>query len=551
MNKYLGNKIINVSIMIWLGLILGCFDTPQITKSSETKSSKKITKKKSEETNNNKDKPEETLVEQPTQTSSLFQFKSLKDWSEAVVQWDESSVARAIERADLIVDLAKNKVPIEEFDQALSSASIVMSTGTITNAEHWLDQLKPDAAFYDVASFGKDLKSTIDPDAIHFGQKIRMAADSLIVVMGDFHGSLHSLIRNLWRLRLAGYIDNNFKISNDKAYLIFTGDFVDRGRYSVETLYTLMRLKIANPDKVYLLRGNHESEEVSRDYGLIPELVAKYGDEKEPRLFKDIIDFYRFLPIVLLATVNNSTTPSFLHFSHGGFSYDAQKEQLIHWPTELLAAAISPSYEIISSPAYLGYMWSDFHQHDETIRNVSRGFDDTKKGVSIIGKQALETYFRAGDVKQSGNLMGFIFRGHQDRAFGLKMLFKDLPSMDEMDQLAIKNRSYPDGPFFWHDVVQSAAEIAQAKTTGFDMSPYRPVFTFTTATEGQGVPEDAYGIIHLSADPKNYRLEVHETRLQNRTMDRSYITMAPAQAGDDGITTTWSLDAPGKLLLDP
>ena len=51
--------------------------------------------------------------------------------------------------------------------------------------------------------------------------------------------------------------------------MVFTGDFVDRGRNGLEVWYTLLSLKCApgNWDKVFLIRGNHETCEISDDYG--------------------------------------------------------------------------------------------------------------------------------------------------------------------------------------------------------------------------------------------------------------------------------------------
>lgn len=130
---------------------------------------------------------------------------------------------------------------------------------------------------------------------------------------------------------------------------VFLGDFVDRGYNSIETLELLLCLKLKFPGHITLLRGNHESRQISFVYGLYDEIMRKYGNTNIWRYFTEIFDYFSLGAII----------DGKIFCIHGGLSPELSTLDQIR--------LINRKMEIPHQGPFADLMWSDPDEIDTWI----------------------------------------------------------------------------------------------------------------------------------------------------------------------------------------
>ncbi len=317
-----------------------------------------------------------------------------------------------------------------------------------------------------------------------FGQSLIVSPDTKVMVMGDLHGNVHSLARNLTQLQYAKLMDEHGKLNN-KIMIIITGDLGDRGHYSVETWTLALALKNQNPEQVIILQGNHELAQMFSSFGFEAEILAKFFPDQEVADFETInntiLKLFKLLPQVCFigATANNGEK-IFIQYCHGGIGVhakDAEKTKYGQIPTsinninieQLLRVATHKEigtlcYQVyLDQPEHTGFLWNSFYADPSpdapAIICGSRNCGD----VVFHGKEVNE-YLR--QISEPGLYsVDAICRGHDHMPDGINQL-KFSPAATPME---------PD--LDWSPVTDPVIMKFKHEDEGY------PVYTFTSAPE--------------------------------------------------------------------
>lgn len=207
-----------------------------------------------------------------------------------------------------------------------------------------------------------------------------LEVDGRVLVVGDTHGDYLSTLKA-------------FKVEAD-AY-VFLGDYVDRGPQQIENINYLLARKLADPEGVLLIRGNHESPLMNHSYGFYARVAGAYGAE----LYELYAKLFSQMPYAVL--INSEVLAV-----HGGI---ARRLKSLEDLRRLPKGDVMPSNQLAFE-----VLWND---PDESVRWFApspRG-----EGIYLFGRAALQSFMEASGTR-------LVVRGHEYFPTGLYVYFEGM-----------------------------------------------------------------------------------------------------------------------------
>ena len=218
---------------------------------------------------------------------------------------------------------------------------------------------------------------------------------SQFTICGDTHGQFFDLLHIF---EIGGFPSSN------NPYL-FNGDFVDRGSFSFETVFVLLALKLACPDGLYLLRGNHETRNMNRIYGFEGEIKFKY----DMTVMRHFTEVFNWLPLAAVISNNDKIHTLSVFVVHGGLSTNVTPDEGERVGALSLADinAVKRGREPPEHGLMSDLLWSDPHDLLGKVpskRGVgfSFGSDYTQE---FLQKNNLQLLIRSHEVKEEGYIV--------------------------------------------------------------------------------------------------------------------------------------------------
>jgi hypothetical protein len=250
-----------------------------------------------------------------------------------LLPWDWNNVATVFEYFN-------RRYESNWFDQEIRSITVKLKKASpeeLKAFERIIGQFKKSASEYLASHTWVDDRKPelpVPPNSEYIIVKRIVAPDSILHVWGDRHGGMW---KNFYeKLKSDGILSPDGTIK-DRHFFIFLGDYADRGAYGTETYISLASLWLKNPDKVVLLRGNHEDQELAeilsshKHFGPLSFYRECEYKGIPDALRNRLMETWRQLPSALYLSFDGK---EFGLFAHGGIEFGYNPNNLFSMKTK-------------------------------------------------------------------------------------------------------------------------------------------------------------------------------------------------------------------------
>lgn len=302
-----------------------------------------------------------------------------------------------------------------------------------------------------------------------------LTVPSPVTVCGDVHGQFYDVCK---LFEICG--------DPDKTSFLFLGDYVDRGSYSLEVLILLYAMKINHPTTFTMLRGNHETKQMTQHFTYKSECLVKYSID----VYHESLKSFCALPI---AAIMNKQ----FFCVHGGISKDiryiSDVEKINRFQVDF------PSHG-----AFCDLMWSD----------PSNEFDNEPYGASNKVKDFSENYERGCSYMYSynavcqflerNNLLSVI-RAHQAQDKGYRM-YKKTPTQQFPSVISLFSAPNYCGTYgnkaavLKYDVTTMNIRQFSSQPEPYHLPNFMNVFTWSVPFVAERVCEILFSVLNICTD---------------------------------------------------
>jgi len=260
------------------------------------------------------------------------------------------------------------------------------------------------------------------------GRVIKAKPSGEVIVIGDLHGDLESLV---YMLKASRFME---KATRNGTLLVFLGDYGDRGSNSPEVYYLILKLKQSFPQKVVLMRGNHEGPDdlLAYPHDLPENLQARFGKEGSV-VYSKIRELFQYLFTAVVVD-------ELCVMIHGGVPSRASSLKDLAF-----AHSKHPKERHLEE-----ILWSD---PDETITGT---YPSPRGAGKLFGEDVTQKFLNMLNVK-------FLIRGHEPSQNGFKISHKG-------KILTLFSRKGP--PYFNSSAAYLQLDLSINPRNAFELMPY-------------------------------------------------------------------------------